>query len=152
MDKEDYERAKEFKWTLVEWQGRFRAVHYYRENGKVKALGLQQFLLKPPAGKVVAFRNGDSLDCRRANLLICTRSEALSRQRGKKGRRKSSKYKGVYASGRKKSPFKAVISHNYRDYHLGSFKTEEEAAQVYDRKAKELRGQLTHLNFPERDG
>jgi hypothetical protein len=149
VDEADYERVKEFKWTLAEWHGRFRSVHYYREDGKVKSFSLQRFLLKPPDGKVVAFRNGDSLDCRRANLLICTRGEALRSQKGKRGRRQNTKYKGVYPSGRKKSPFKAVIAHNYRTYYLGSFKTEEEAGRAYDRKAKELQGPPARLNFLE---
>jgi hypothetical protein len=149
VDEADYEQVTQLKWTLAEWHGRFQAVHYYREDGKVKSLRLQRFLLRPPDGKVVAFRNGDSLDCRRANLLICTRGEALSGQWGKRGRRQITEYKGVYPSGRKKNPFRAVIAHDYRTYHLGSFKTEEQAAQAYDRKAKELQGPLARLNFPE---
>lgn len=44
--------------------------------------------------------------------------------------------------------FSARLTHNGKHLFLGHFKTAEEAARVYDAKAKELRGEITRLNFP----
>jgi len=57
-------------------------------------------------------------------------------------------YKGV--TKRKNGKYRArLTAHGYR-YHLGNFKTAEEAAKAYDAKAKELFGEFALLNFDEK--
>lgn len=41
------------------------------------------------------------------------------------------------------------IHFNYKKINLGTYKSIEEAARVYDIKAKELFGEFAWLNFPE---
>ena len=46
-------------------------------------------------------------------------------------------------------PWRAYIRHNQKLIHLGMYKTKEEAARAYDKKAVEVFGEFAHLNFPE---
>ena len=59
----------------------------------------------------------------------------------------SSKYKGVtwHKMGKK---WVAAIQLNRKQYHLGHFSNEIDAARAYDEKAKELHGEFAYLNFP----
>ena len=61
----------------------------------------------------------------------------------KKGRKRTtSMYKGVW----KETAWRAGIKHDAKTIHLGSFKTEEEAARAYNEKALELFGEFAKLN------
>ena len=63
---------------------------------------------------------------------------------------KKSKYVGVCpnkSSGLK--PWRATIFYQNKQYHLGTFDSEEEAAKAYDNKAISLYGEKARLNFPK---
>ena len=62
----------------------------------------------------------------------------------------TSGYKGVQKNKSRKNPYIAVISFNNKTLYLGSFKTAEEAAMAYDKKAKELHKEFSVLNFPDK--
>ena len=64
----------------------------------------------------------------------------------KLNRPKTSKYVGV--SLKRDSRWAAVIARNRKVYYLGTFNTEELAAEAYDDKARELYGENARLNFP----
>lgn len=55
-----------------------------------------------------------------------------------------SKYKGVRA---KRLKWQAGIYHEGKYINLGIYQTEDEAAKVYDKKAKELWGDFARANF-----
>lgn len=63
----------------------------------------------------------------------------------------TNQYKGVTNRGKGRHPYKAQIHHQGRCYYLGVYKTAIEAALVYDKKAEELFGAQTVLNFPVSD-
>ena len=48
-----------------------------------------------------------------------------------------------------KNPWRAYITFKGKQILLGGFKTEEEAALAYDKKAKELFGNNAKVNFPD---
>ena len=59
-----------------------------------------------------------------------------------------SKYKGVTRCASGTNPWRAEIRCGKQRYHIGHFKTPEEAARAYDKKCLELRGPDCRLNFP----
>lgn len=61
---------------------------------------------------------------------------------------KRSRYRGVYWNKGSRS-WRSLISINGKTQHLGNFNSQEEAAQEFDRKARELK--RTKLNFPDRE-
>ncbi len=83
---------------------------------------------------VVRCKNGNKLDCRIENLEWTTRAETA---RLRKTRNKSG-YKGVYQEYNK---YRAVISVDQKNVHLGMFETPVEAAKAYRKKASEIFGQ-----------
>ncbi len=88
--------------------------------------------------------NHNTLDNRIENLRICTHRQNMQNTSSRKG--SSSTYKGV-AWNKTAKKWQAVIRANDINYYLGIFKTEEEAARVYDAKAVELHGEFAYLNF-----
>jgi len=62
---------------------------------------------------------------------------------------KKSEYVGVSSTkpGAKK-PWRATICYQNKQYTLGAFLTEKEAAMAYDKKAVELYGENARVNFP----
>ncbi len=95
-----------------------------------------------PNGKVVDHIDHDTLDNQRINLRICTRS-----QNGMNRKKDSGiKFKGV-TFHKRAGKFMAQIYMNGKKYYLGVFETPEEAAMVYDKKARELHGEFALTNF-----
>ena len=87
---------------------------------------------------------GDGLDNRRSNLRVITNQQNQWNKR-RNETPKSSQYKGVSkASGGK---WTARIKFNMRLKHLGTFKTEVEAALAYDKAAISLYGDFAKPNF-----
>lgn len=82
-------------------------------------------ILEPPAGMLIDHINRDSLDNRRSNLRICTRSENVVNSDAKK----TSKYLGVHYAKREKM-WVATIR-------IGRYETEHDAKEAFDR-AKQL--------------
>lgn len=99
----------------------------------------------------VGHRNGDPLDCTRANLFMRSKQEQ-SRGYGKKksyaGRPCSSRFKGV--CWEKFTGMWCVgIAVDGRNIRLGRFHDEIAAAEKYDEAARELFGEHARLNFPD---
>lgn len=98
--------------------------------------------LKKGDPRTVDHINHNRLDNRRANLRICSMRENLRNRRGKKSSK--THYKGVHPQ---QGRYRAQICYQGKQYSLGMFATAEEAAKVYDGKARELFGEYAFLNF-----
>lgn len=90
--------------------------------------------------------NGDRSDNRIENLRIANTQQNGGNRFGTKESR--SKYKGVVSqeARSKKNPWKATIKYDGKTIHLGCYKTEEEAAMVYDSAAIRLFGPFAKTN------
>ena len=149
VDDEDYDRVMEAissrsKWYA--WSGPNTSKTYAMNGSRDKSI--HRVVMNAPRGMDVDHINGNPLDNRKENLRICTRSENC---RNRKVRVTSkSGFKGVYRkpSGR----YEAYIGNpdvKNRLIHLGTYDTPEEAARVYDAKARKLHGEFANVNFPE---
>ena len=100
---------------------------------------LHRLIMNAPKNLSIDHINGDSLDNRKSNLRLCTRSQNCQ-NRAKLKKPTLSIYKGVQPWFKK---WRVIV----RKKHVGMFKTEIEAAKAYDKKAKELFGEFARTNF-----
>lgn len=134
VDNEDFDRFKDINWHV--------STRNYVYNKKVGLI--HRLILNPPDNTSVDHINNNPLDNRKQNLRICTQHQNTMNQSPQKG--SSSKYKGVYRVTERRK-WKAQIVCDGVHNSLGSFKTEQEAAKAYDKKALELFGEFAYLNF-----
>ncbi|MBX3323246.1 MAG: hypothetical protein KF757_09680 [Phycisphaeraceae bacterium] len=101
--------------------------------------------------QIVDFINSDPLDCRRANLVITTRSEVIRRRpktKGRGGSEAASAYKGV-GWDTQRCLWKVQIGSRETHRVVGRFRDEAQAAAAYDAAAREMYGDAALLNFPD---
>jgi hypothetical protein len=137
----DYEIVKDCRWSPVRNKRTFYAETVVGE----KHLSMHQVLL--PGFKTVDHKDHDGLNNRRSNLRPATTSQNNWNVR-KTGRKTASKYKGV--SRRPSGKYRSCISACNAVTYLGTFTSEEDAAQAYDAAAIRLHGEFAVLNFPKR--
>ena len=107
-------------------------------------MAMHQLIVSKNIGGQIDHINGDKLDNRRANLRYCT--HAQNQMNNKKRSGTSSKFKGVSlnkASGK----WKAYIKYQQRYISLGTYASEVEAAESYNRAAIHYFGEFARLNI-----
>ena len=174
VDDEDYERIVETK----DKRGKPKKWYCHNNNSSSdyamsssRRDSIHRLVMGNPRGMFVDHINGDTLDNRKENLRVCTRSQNSQNQRLKS--HSKSGYKGVheraYPQRRKyvskktgkvrhyeymqKKRFQAYIGSgipNTPSIKLGYYATAEEAAEVRDKKALEIHGDFARLNFPDK--
>jgi hypothetical protein len=149
VDDEDFKLVSKYKWRLNKHfknDARYAQCVIKDECGKRRSLVMHRMILKPEKGDKVDHINHNCLDNRRKNLRICTHQQNIMNQLPQKGR--SSKYKGVVLMKNYKiKKWRSCIKYNGKACNLGYYKTEKEAALMYDAKAKELFGEFAYTNF-----
>lgn len=132
---DDYGYLSKYKWHYR---------HGYamrREQGKF--LYMHRIIINTPSNMFTDHINGNTLDNRKDNLRICTKSEN-NRNRGM-GRNNKSGLKGVTWHKYDKK-WQAQITIDNKNIYLGKFVDKFEAFEVYNNKAKELFGEYVR-NF-----
>jgi hypothetical protein len=92
--------------------------------------------------QVVVNKNNNIYDCQKSNLQILNKSEFASRLSKKKSNKIG--YKGVTKI--KSGNFTAQIKYKYKIMYLGVYEFAKDAAEAYNKKAKELFGELAYQN------
>ena len=147
VDDIDFDRVSQFSWYANKRKHTYYAQRIIYLSGGQHTLFLHRFILnlKLYDGKQADHIDGDGLNNQRSNLRKCTLHQNRLNRRPQSG---VSKYKGVNWH-RVSQKWRAKIKKNRKDYYLGLFSNEIDAAKAYDRKAKELHGEFARLNFTE---
>lgn len=144
VDANDFDWLNQWKWNYHKFGYAIRTQHVAMLNRKQKKTGIRmhRLIMNAPAGSDVDHINGNTLDNRRCNLRLCTRSQNMMNQKKTRG---LSKYKGVYLNG-ERNKWMARLKINRRTIFLGRFSSQEEAALAYNNAAKKYFGQFAKLN------
>ena len=140
VDATDFEMLSHWKWCVNAYGYVRRGV---RVGGRQHDVVIHRQLMLPDPGQDVDHINGDKLDNRRANLRLCTRKENVQSRRKFRG---TSQYKGVMWDKRN-SKWTAKLTTGGKQFYLGLFCEEADAARAYDAKARELYGRFARPNF-----
>lgn len=150
VDDEDYPLLSRFNIYVDKYKSNrsnnfYGKIYVSQRNVKIHRL----IVGSPPKGNyVVDHINGNGLDNRKSNLRFCTPNQNAQNQNSpivsKTG------FKGVTRQwGNRIKIWKARIRFKNNLIDLGSYKTKQEAAKAYDKKAFELYGKDCYLNFPK---
>ena len=153
IDDSDFEWLSQWKWNahnrngkLYAARGKYERLGFYKY--KMSTISMHREIMKAEKGQEIDHINGDSLDNRRGNLRITDRFGNC--QNASLYKNNKSGYKGVHFvkdTQYKKKKWVAYIQSNKKLQHLGYFATAKEAAQAYNKKAKELFGEYAKENL-----
>lgn len=110
----------------------------------IHRLMANEFIQQLKDGLEVDHIDGDKLNNSLSNLRVCSAQKNLWNVKKRLGNY-TSKFKGV-CFDKVKNKFKAEITINYKSKHLGYFKTEEEAAECYNKEALKLFNNFARIN------
>lgn len=140
IDEFDFLLVSRYKWSF-DPKG-----YAFRNNGKRpyrRIVYMHRELLDAKKGEYCDHINGDKLDNRRSNLRICTNAQNIRNR--KKGVNNTSGYKGIFWNYRYNKWYVQITVDGKRIY-CGCSKSKEEAASMYNAKAKIYHGEFALLN------
>ena len=135
----DYRRVSQQKWCLCTSKG-CKYVMSSHSRGKKS---LHRFVMRARKGIIIDHINRNTLDNRRDNLRACSIAQSNMNRRGNVGG--SSRFKGVhwYESRQR---WKCSIKVCGKQYYLGEFHNEQDAAITYNVAAQIFFGEFAYLN------
>ena len=136
VDDCDFEKLQEYR-----WKSRSRGTTTFYAEAKGSRLSMHRIIINAKKGEQVDHINRNGLDNRRENLRLCSHSQnQINRPQQKNN---TSGYKGVYLFKKK---WRACIKIKGKLLYLGYFSDKKEAAETYNKKAKELFGEFAYQN------
>jgi hypothetical protein len=146
VDDEDYERIGAHKWC-ADWHPNTQSFYAMRKpkiaNGKQLTVRMHREVMAAKAGEQVDHINHDTLDNRRENLRLCTGGQNQANHRMQVNN--TSGFKGVDWL-KERGKWRAYLTFNSKQRHIGLFQTALEAALAYDDAARETFGEFALTN------
>lgn len=145
VDDEDFERLNSHAWyaSFQSSNGKYFAEsHTCGRELASPTRKMHRILTNAPQGMEVDHINGNSLDNRKSNLRVCSKSENM-RNRDTPVHNKCG-YKGVHRNGKR---WRARITVNGVIIELGYHDSPEDAARAYNLVAPKYHGEFAKLNI-----
>lgn len=145
VDDKNYVRLNQFNWQVTKVERTYYATRRPRENKIEKYITMQSMIIDCKEGMELDHWDRNGLNNQEYNIRECTHQQNNFNRRSKR----KGKYKGVSCNKNENraNKYLAQIKYNNKPIYLGRFKTEEDAAIAYDKKAAELFGEFACLNF-----
>ena len=135
-------------WHAGRHRNAFYAERHVVVDGKRAKIGMHAAIVGTfQTSKEPDHRDGDGLNNQRANLRRATRAQNNANRRKRRDGH-TSIFIGVYALKLRPGRFRACIEIHGKTKHLGSFRSEADAARAYDAAAFAAHGDFAKLNFP----
>lgn len=152
VDDTDYDRMNKWNWYVMfsedKQKGKQKTIKIIRDVGDEKIEFGKELLQYDKTKDYLTFRNHNRLDYRRENILLVPIEFAQHHKASITN--SSSIYKGVHYDKSKKR-YIAKITVNGKTVHIGSSKSEEEAAILYNDYSKKLFGDYAFQNIIGQD-
>ena len=143
VDDEDFEWLNQWKWfTRVRGHLLYVSRYIKQPSGKRERIHMHREIMHPSVGVIIDHIDGNGLNNQKSNLRLCNKAQNKMNSIAHRG--SSSKYKGVAL--RENGKWRSIIRINKKLLHLGTFVSEVEAAEAYNRMATELFGDFARLN------
>lgn len=136
VDDDKYNELVKYSWYLDN-------NNYATTTINKKKYKMHRYLMKPASDEIVDHINNNTCDNRIINLRNCNHN--LNAHNKSKKKNATSKYIGV-TYYKTTNRYLVSIKKDKTKYNLGYFKTEEAAAEAYNKKALELYGEYANLN------
>ena len=150
VDESDYIFVSAFKWYAQTcpngkvYAARQKTISISPKKQRTQLLTRFLFGLDDSDKRMIDHINHDTLDNRRENLRVCSRSQnCMNSIKKVRNGKSTSKYKGVYFH---ENRWVAYIYNNKKQVRIGIFDKEEDAALAYNKKANEIQGEFALLN------
>lgn len=147
VDDDMFEYLSRWKWFADKHRYTFYAVRNLPRilGEKRSMMQMHRIIMNVTDKKIkVDHRNRNGLDNCKSNLRLATISENNANRKAAKN--STSKFLGVHFH-KCSNKWIASIKKNGKVHYMGIFASEQEAAKVYDAKAKEFHGDFANLNF-----
>ena len=139
VDNEDYEMLSQYKWRIMRNNYALTTIKF---NNKWITKKMHRLIMNEPKGMQIDHIDNNGLNNQKNNLRIVTHSQNMMNKHKRWG---VSKHKGV-SFFKRDNNWRAYISINKKQIHLGYFNFEIKAAMAYNKSAKELFGEYANLN------
>jgi len=148
VDDKDYDYLMQWKWHAY-WNPSSKSFYANRMSsrnpGPRGIIRMHRVIMNCPDGMYIDHINKNTLDNRKENLRICTKSQNAANSKLRVDN--SSGYKGV-GYNKKNRSYSARVRFNGIYHRVHGCKSEIEAALAYDQMASELFGDFARINFP----
>jgi len=139
IDDEDYGLVNQYDWYPV-WRKASKT--FYAKTSDGSEIYMHRLILNIRSSEHTDHKDHNGLDNQKSNIRICNHSQNQANRKSEGG---TSKFKGVCWNKQAKK-WMARIKLNQKCIYLGYFGGEIEAAQAYDKKARELFGEFALTN------